>query len=140
MGEYKLTYKQEKFSQNILLGMTQTDAYKDAYDAENMKDESIYCNASKLTSDAKVAQRIEELQEMQIERLSYTVDAHLKELEEIKLMSLCPSGDKGIVNHSTAGKMVELKGKVLGHYTEKISMDANISGVVNVNIRTSKDA
>ena len=56
-----LTAKQEAFAQAIASGKTQADAYRGAYDAENMKENSVWTNASKLMSDAKVAQRVEEL-------------------------------------------------------------------------------
>jgi len=56
-----LTAKQEAFAQAIASGKTQADAYRDAYNAENMKENSVWTNASKLMSDAKVAQRVEEL-------------------------------------------------------------------------------
>lgn len=56
-----LTAKQESFAQAIAAGKTQADAYRDAYDAENMKENSVWTNASKLMADAKVAQRVEEL-------------------------------------------------------------------------------
>jgi phage terminase small subunit len=58
-----MTPKQEKFAQCIADGMNQADAYRAAYDASNMKDSSIYVNASKLLSDTKVAQRVKELKE-----------------------------------------------------------------------------
>ena len=56
-----MTPKQEHFAQCIADGMTQADAYRTAYGADKMKDSSIHVNASKLMSDAKVAQRVAEL-------------------------------------------------------------------------------
>lgn len=57
----KLTAKQEAFAQAIADGMGQADAYRTAYDAENMKDDSIYPIASKLMSNHKIATRVAEL-------------------------------------------------------------------------------
>ena len=37
-----LTIKQEKFVQNIMLGMSQADAYRASYNAKNMGDNAIY--------------------------------------------------------------------------------------------------
>ena len=51
-----LTGKQEKFCQCIADGMTQADAYN----AVNMKQDSVHVNASKLMADAKIAQRVAE--------------------------------------------------------------------------------
>lgn len=56
-----LTAKQEKFVQNIVKGMSQIDAYKDAYSASRMSDNSIYREASLLMANPKIAQRHKEL-------------------------------------------------------------------------------
>ena len=57
----KLTAKQEAFCQGIADGMGQADAYRAAYDADNMKENSVYVQASKLMKNPKVAQRIADL-------------------------------------------------------------------------------
>lgn len=56
-----LTAKQETFAQAIASGKTQADAYRLAYNADNMKDASIWSKASVLMSDVKVTSRVEEL-------------------------------------------------------------------------------
>lgn len=56
-----LTPKQEQFVQNIIKGMSQADAYRDAYDTKRMSDNAIYREASLLMSNPKVAQRITQL-------------------------------------------------------------------------------
>lgn len=61
MASKKLTAQQEKFAQAIADGKTQADAYRHAYNAAKMKDETIYAMASKLAADHKVAIRVKEL-------------------------------------------------------------------------------
>lgn len=56
-----LTLKQEKFVQNLIQGMTQREAYKNSYNAEKMKDETIDNKASKLFQKDEVRARYEEL-------------------------------------------------------------------------------
>ena len=56
-----LTPKQEAFAQAIASGMTQADAYRSAYNAENMKDATVWSKASVLMADGKVSARVEEL-------------------------------------------------------------------------------
>ena len=56
-----LTEKQEAFCQNVMSGMTYSDAYRDAYDTENMKPPTIWAQASALAASHKVAARIEQL-------------------------------------------------------------------------------
>jgi phage terminase small subunit len=57
----KLTIKQEKYAQGLFTGMTQREAYKQAYDASGMSDKCIDEEACLLAANPKVAQRIEEL-------------------------------------------------------------------------------
>jgi len=63
MARQGLTVKQEKFAQNLFTGMTQREAYKAAYDAENMTDKSIDEKACELAANVKVTERIEQLTE-----------------------------------------------------------------------------
>ena len=55
-----LNIKQEKFIQNIIKGMSQRQAYKDAYNA-NYSDKSIDEKASTLFNSEKVQERYKEL-------------------------------------------------------------------------------
>ena len=58
----KLTAKQERFCELVALeGMTQADAYREAYSTKSMKDKQVWEEASKLAAAPKVAQRIESL-------------------------------------------------------------------------------
>ena len=41
----KLTSKQEKFAQTIASGKSQSEAYRMAYNADNMKEETIWSKA-----------------------------------------------------------------------------------------------
>jgi phage terminase small subunit len=58
-----LTPKQEAFCQAVASGMTQADAYRHAYDAKNMQDNSIYREASVLMADPTISQRVQELRD-----------------------------------------------------------------------------
>jgi hypothetical protein len=57
-----LTPKQEKFIQNVVSGMTQRQAYKEAYQ-NNMTDKQIDEEACKLFNSPKINQRYQELME-----------------------------------------------------------------------------
>ena len=56
-----LTHKQETFCQGIIDGLTQSDAYRRAYDAENMSNETVAVKASELMRDGNISVRISEL-------------------------------------------------------------------------------
>lgn len=75
-----LTAKQEAFAQAIADGMNQADAYRAAYDAENMADTSIYVEASKLIDNPNVAQRVKELKNAIADRVLWTREMSVKAL------------------------------------------------------------
>jgi phage terminase small subunit len=56
-----LTAKQEAFCQGIADGLTQADAYRRAYNAEKMADNTIHVKASELMADGKIAARVAEM-------------------------------------------------------------------------------
>lgn len=56
-----LTQKQEKFVQELIKGKSQRQAYKAAYNAKNMTDNSVDREASLLFKSPKVSQRYKEL-------------------------------------------------------------------------------
>lgn len=53
-----LTIKQADFAFNVAIGKTQAEAYRLAYDAENMSDSAIYNAASQLMDHPLVADRV----------------------------------------------------------------------------------
>ena len=80
MAEVKLTAKQEAFAQGIADGLGQADAYRMAYDADGMKDSTIYSKASVLMSDGKVAARVAELKAQVAEKQLWTREMSVKGL------------------------------------------------------------
>lgn len=80
MTDVKLTAKQEAFAQAIADGLGQADAYRFAYDAENMKDESVYPQASKLMKNPKVATRVGELKAQVADKQLWTREMSVKGL------------------------------------------------------------
>lgn len=59
----KLTEKQEKFISGLLRGLSQREAYKQAYDTSNMKDKTIDEKACKLLKNDKVWPRYNQLRD-----------------------------------------------------------------------------
>lgn len=78
---------QEAFAQHYALHGSQADAYRQGYNTERMKPESIYASAGRLVKDAKVALRISELQALAAKRADeqFSIDADwmLKRLQDI---------------------------------------------------------
>ena len=144
----ELTVKQEKFVQNIVSGMSQRQAYKDAYDAENMKDETIDTEACLLFKDQKISKRykelIEELKEAAImtaiERmvwLSEVVQGKQKEKEVVALKDGDIRVEEVEANLATKIKALDTLNKMSGEYITKIEADVNND--VTINIELSDD-
>ena len=134
----KLTPKQERFIQNIVSGMSQRQAYKEAYDAENMTDESIDVNACKLFNDAKISQRyqelIEELQDKAImtakERMKWLTDV-VKDIQKEKVLIEDIEVSK-TADLNTKMKAIDILNKMSGEYTTKIEADVGIKKLEDV--------
>ena len=80
MSDLKLTAKQEAFAQAIADGMGQGDAYRMAYDAEGMKDSTIYPKASRMLSEGKIRARVDELKSLVVEKQLWTREMSVKGL------------------------------------------------------------
>lgn len=80
MTQAKLTAKQEAFAQGIADGLGQADAYRMAYDADGMKDSTVYSNASRLMNDSKIAARVTELKAQVAEKQLWTREMSVKGL------------------------------------------------------------
>jgi len=82
MADNKLTVKQEKFIVNVFKGMTQRDAYIDAYNAHYAV-ETIDANASRLARTEKVSQRLAELREQVISDAVMSVTERKERLSQL---------------------------------------------------------
>ena len=124
-----LTAKQEAFVHNIIQGMNQADAYRSAYNCKNMTDNSIYVNASKLVSDAKVAQRLKELREQLAKPSIMSAQERLEWLTQL-IMSK---------DESTTDKLraADIMNKMQGEYVQKV--EADVKSEVTINIELSDD-
>jgi len=104
-----LTPKQAAFAAATLEHATLTAAYREVYDAEGMRPASVHCEASKLVSNPKVAQRIERLT-AEKERDHRTEGARLREFVRERLVLEATAADSA----SSRVRAVELLGKLAG--------------------------
>lgn len=84
----KLTVKQEKFAQKYIELGNASEAYRQSYDAENMKTEVIHVKACELLKSGNVAVRVLELKDIHAKAHAVTVESLVKELEEARAMAL----------------------------------------------------
>lgn len=138
----KLTPKQEKFIQNIVSGMSQREAYKNSYNAENMKDEVIDVKACELFNDGKVKVRYQELIDKLEDEAIMTAKQRMKWLSDvvnnIQKEDIYLTSDKGAegmedvkigsknADLNTKMKAIDILNKMSGEYTTKIEGNVGI--------------
>ena len=132
----KLTNKQEAFVLALIEGKSQRDAYRSAYKADRMKDETVDQCACKLLKNPKVAARFEELQaKVRGEAEQRGVASAADVLEELSDIGL---GRKEYPAYDMFGnkfdrypsvtqrtKALELLGKKYGLFTDRVQFDGN---------------
>ncbi|MDW0554898.1 terminase small subunit [Mannheimia haemolytica] len=83
----ELTPKQEAFCFAYIETGNASEAYRQAYETEDMKSETVHRKAKELMDNGKITARIEELKAEHAERHKLTVDDLLKELEEARILA-----------------------------------------------------
>jgi phage terminase small subunit len=139
----KLTPKQERFIQNIVSGMTQRQAYKEAFQVD-YDDNAIDSNASTLFNSTKIQQRYKELMEQLQDEAIMSAKERMVWLSDVV---------KGKVKHTSYGtngeayeneayigdklRAIDTLNKMSGEYITKI--DADVNSEVNINIELSDE-
>lgn len=142
-----LTPKQEKFVRNLIQGMSQREAYKNSYDAENMTDKTIDEEACRLFNDCKISARYKELQDRLENATIMTAKERLEYLTEV-IMGLQGENIVEIVDGETIERTVptsmknklsaiDLMNKMQGEYVTKVEADVNSE--VNITIELSDE-
>ncbi len=98
-----LTPKKQRFCLCIVEGDGPSEAYKAAYAAANMSDESIAVEASRLLRDHRIRQRIEELRVSLQRSLGISRATLLRELDEVRELAKA-GGDVKTVLSATMNK------------------------------------
>jgi len=83
MADRPLTIKQEKFVQGLFAGLSQREAYKEAYDTSRMTDKSVDEKACVLAGNVKVKSRKAELTEEVKQRNMVTVERTIAEYAKL---------------------------------------------------------
>lgn len=113
-----LTAKQEAFAQAVADGKTLSDAYRSAYDAENMKDSTVWTEASLLMDHPKVSTRVSMLQKAREEK-SLHDHARLKRLVLERLHQEAMTAD----SDSARIRALELLGKSIAMFTDRVEQE-----------------
>lgn len=138
-----LNVQQERFIQNIVKGMSQREAYKEAYNA-TYDNNAIDVNASKLFNEAKVQLRykelLQELEDKSImsakERMKWLTEV-VKNIQKEDIYTVNSDGETVLVSSRNADlntklKAIETLNKMSGEYTTKLEGNIAIEKLEDV--------
>jgi hypothetical protein len=111
----RLTANQQVFVQNILNGMTQLDAYKDAYDTRTENDSTISVNANRLIRTPKVAALLGSLTDTFKEKIIQDAVGTRRYVMEQLYVHAASAKSEG-----TKLKALEMMGRAVGMFTDKV--------------------
>ena len=119
-----LTAKQEQFVHNLVKGMTQIEAYKDAYSAKNMSDNAISREASLLLKNPKIAQRFKELGSKTESKTIMSAQERLEWLTNLVMNDEETTNDKL--------RAIDIMNKMQGEYVQKV--EAEVKNEITINV------
>jgi phage terminase small subunit len=119
-----LTHKQEHFAQLIAKGESQIEAYRQSFTVrESTKRSSVDVSASKLMSDPKIRQRVEELRKPAVEAVQMTLEGHLRDLLALRNMAV----KNGNVSAAINAEVARGKASGVGASEKHLTGDVNIT-------------
>lgn len=131
-----LTVKQEKFIQGLIKGLSQREAYKQAYNAENMKDNTIDRKAHELLKVGKVKARHDELKDKVVKEIEeegiFTATEVLKGIADI--IQATKENDP-----KTALKGYEMYGKYHKLFIDRVE-STNTNKNINLEVDSEEEA
>lgn len=126
-----ITKKQLDFAREYVLTGNASEAYRRAYNAENMNNDTIRVKACNLLKQDNIRITVEALNavaQREIENnFKYDVLTSFKKLEDIQSLALKPSGKFKTLDLQSALRAEEMKGRLYGLYVEKKEIDNKIS-------------
>ncbi|MNO62145.1 Terminase small subunit [compost metagenome] len=100
-----LTQKQENFCVAYVETGNASEAFRRAYDAENMNPASINRAAKKMVDNAKIMARVANLRQPIIQKMNITVEDLIRELEEARTIAMtCETPQSSAAIAATMGK------------------------------------
>ncbi len=140
-----LNVQQERFIQNIVKGMSQREAYKEAYNA-TYSNEAIDVKACELFNSDKVQIRykelLQELEDKSImsakERMKWLTEV-IKNIQKEDIYTVDTNGENVLVSSRNADlntklKAIETLNKMSGEYITKIEADVNSDVTINIEL------
>lgn len=136
MANDKLTPKQETYCQERFVNkLSQRQAYKKAYDAENMNDNTIDRRAFELEQNGKVKAREKELNDAVLNKNLLTKEYVIERLMEVAERCMQRTEVLDNIGHPTgewkfeaagANRSLELLGKTMAMFTDKMDVTGKL--------------
>lgn len=122
-----LTPKQEAFALAYIETGNASEAYRQAYEADEMKPETVHRKAKELMDNGKITARIEELKAQHAERHKLTVDDLLAELEEARVLAK-EKENPNAMTQATMGKakLLGLDKQIIDHTSSDDSLKPQV--------------
>ena len=107
-GSVALTPKQEKYVQGLVAGLSQRQAYIQAYSTKNMKDTTIDNNAYKLMQNNEISTRYNELMEEHKSKALWTREEAVNKLKWLYKQAIksIEDQDEGYVRQGTSSALL----------------------------------
>ena len=121
-----LTIKQEKFCMVYIETGNASEAYRQAYNAENMTQNAVAVEACRILDSPNISLRIKELKSGHTKRHEITIDDLVAELEEARACAL--NGETKQTSAAVAATMG--KAKLLGLVTDKQELTGKDGGAI----------
>jgi hypothetical protein len=112
-----LTAKQQNFVHAMAEGQDTVEAYRTAGYSQNSSVAEQRVKAFKLKRNTYIAPILTAIQLRKADLLDMSVETHVRELSELA------NDAKGLQQYGAAIRAVELKGKVAGHYVERVRIE-----------------
>ena len=148
--EYKLTIKQEAFARAYVETGNASEAYRRAYNAENMQIDTVKKRASELLSRGDIKGTVQKLKDEIASRHEITVDSLVNELEEARLAALGaenPQSAAAVAATMGKAKILGMDKQILdlkssdGSMTPRAALDVSkLSAAAMAEILAAKDA
>jgi len=123
----RLTPKQERFAQAYLTASSAADAYRKAYNTENMRANAVYIEAHKLLKNPKVAARIDALKANQQRRMAIDRDRLTEMLWEAHDMAKEQGNSQAMI--AAADKLARLWGEMVERHETRDITDQHTEAI-----------
>lgn len=126
----KITKQMKKFIDHLYKYGNKSEAYRFAYNTENMMRETVWSEASKLSKDPKVTPWLQWIEQNQTEvikeEIKYEKRQAMSEADEFILMALenkDADGNEGKPNLPIVYRFFELKNRLAGNLNDKLTLE-----------------